>query len=194
MSKIWHLTLTRATHAPQVTFRSSGGGEVTVTRGKITTTNIDLGSTLNSSLIRVIRVEDRHKEAVQGESNRVDAMVKNVKPLPPAKPVMEEPAPIPVVEPPAIPVVEPQIEVEEPKAEIEPVVQEEPKSDSEPSAEREVASEAKVEAESSEDVPPPPPAEENPEEEPKKEEAKKPARKRTTRKRTTRKKTTKSSS
>ena len=180
MSKIWHLTLTRATHAPQVTFRNVNGGEVTLTRGKVTMTTIDLGSTLNSSLIRVIRVEEKHKE-VKGAGNRTDAVQKNIKPLPKPKPVVEEPPPVPVVgplseEPAPVVVEEPApVVAEEPApavAEPAPAVAEEPA----PAVEEKPAKkEEKVEE--------PAPVEEAP----------KPTRKRTTRKRTTRKRTTKKS-
>ena len=180
MSKLWHLTLTRATHAPQVTFRSSGGGEVTLTRGKVTVTNIDLGSTLKSSLIRVIRVEERHKP-VQGVGSRQDAVLKNVKPLP--KPKAEKPAlkPVPVVEPPA-PVV-----VAEEEAETKPDAKETAVLASEPIVVAEIETEVKIEADSSETVVTEPAVEEAPVE-PVVEEKPKPRKRTTTRKRTTRKK------
>ena len=129
--KTWHLTLTRATHAPQVTFNSSGGGSVTLSRGKVTVTNVDLGTTLQSNLIRVLRVEDSTED--NKSTSRVDAVVKRINPAPKPPPVVEvkppivevqPPAPVVEVQPPA-PVVEAQPEVkvatESPKAKKKPV-------------------------------------------------------------------------
>ena len=129
-NKIWHLTLTRATHSTKLTFRGSGGGEVTLERGKVTITSVNLGANLDSPLVRVIRVEDRHK-VVAGSESRVDAVQKAVKPLPrpkPAKvveeiPVIEAPVPVVEAEPVSVEVVEP---VEEPPPAVEPTPVEEP--------------------------------------------------------------------
>jgi len=119
MSKIWHLTLTRATHAPKVTFKSSGNGEVTLHRGKVTVTSVDLGATLKSPMVRVIRVEEKHK-VIAGAGTRVDAVVKAVEPAVRRQPV-KAPELIPVVKVEASePVVEP-VKVEASEPVVEPV-------------------------------------------------------------------------
>ena len=128
MKKIWHLTLTRATNAPRVAFKAANGAEVIVERGKITQTTVDLGVNLSSTLLRVIRVEERHKE-VKGAGARADAMPKRVSPAPaPKKP---EPIPEPVVEAP--PVAVPIVAQPEPESAPEPVIPEpEPETAPEP--------------------------------------------------------------
>lgn len=136
-NKIWHLTLTRATHATKLTFKGDSGGEVTLERGKITITSVNLGANLGSPLVRVIRVEDRH-QVIAGAESRLDAVQKAVKPLPrpkPAKVVEEIPvieAPVPVVEAPA-PVIEtpaPAVEAEPVKVEVEEPAVSQPSEDS----------------------------------------------------------------
>ena len=96
--KKWHLTLTRATHSRTLTLNSPKGQKVTLHRGKVTITDIDLGTALLSPMVRVIRVEGEDTPAVEPQASvdvavAVEAPAPVVEPEPepePAKPVAKK--------------------------------------------------------------------------------------------------------
>ena len=118
--KTWHLTLTRATHARTLTLNGTNGEKVTLERGKVTVTNVDLGSALGSPMVRVIRLEESAPVAVE----TVEATIE-VTSAPEPEP---EPAPEAEVEPEPAPEAEAEVEPEPaPEAEAEAEAEPAPK-------------------------------------------------------------------
>lgn len=121
--KTWHLTLTRATHARVLKLKGVCGTDIMLERGKLTVTNIDLGASLASPMVRVIRVEE------SAPTIGTPAVVEQ--PVVEAPAVVEQPvveAPAVVAEAPIVAEVEVKADVaEEPVSEPETIM--EPESD-----------------------------------------------------------------